>query len=348
MKAGIVGASGYTGGDLIRLLLIHPEVELTYITSRRFQGKFVKHQHPNLRGITDLKFEELTPDKASQCDIIFMAVPHKAAMNIAPDLLEVGLKIVDLSADFRLNDPQVYEKYYCPHTHPELFERAVYGLPELYREELKKADIAAAPGCMASSAILGLAPIMKEAFVDTEHIIIDAKIGSSGGGKKFSLASHHPERSGVVRPYGATGHRHLAEINQELSILAGKSIKVGLSTHAVSMIRGILSTIHVFTTAPVEDKDLWKIYRKMYNKEPFIRFIKQSTGNYRLPDPKVVIGSNFCDIGFVVDENMPRVVVLSALDNLIKGAAGSAVQCMNIMLGLDETMGLMIPALHPI
>jgi N-acetyl-gamma-glutamyl-phosphate/LysW-gamma-L-alpha-aminoadipyl-6-phosphate reductase len=347
MKAGIVGASGYTGGDLIRLLLIHPEVELTYITSRRFQGKYVKHFHPNLRGITDLKFDELDVDKASDCDIIFMAVPHKASMNIAPDLLDVGLKIVDLSADFRLKDQQVYERYYCPHTHPELFERAVYGLPELYREELKNADIAAAPGCMASSAILGLAPIMKEAFVDTEHIIIDSKIGSSGGGKNFSLASHHPERSNVVRPYGAAGHRHLAEIDQELSILAGKPIKVGLSTHAVSMVRGILSTIHVFTTEPVEDKDLWKAYRKRYNKEPFIRFVKQATGNYRLPDPKTVIGSNFCDIGFVVDENIPRIVVLSALDNLIKGAAGSAVQCMNIMQGLDETTGLLIPAAHP-
>ncbi|NVM28022.1 MAG: N-acetyl-gamma-glutamyl-phosphate reductase [Candidatus Helarchaeota archaeon] len=348
MKTGIIGASGYTGGDLIRLLLIHPEVDLTYITSRRYQGKYVKHLHPNLRGITDLQFEELTPEKASECDIIFMAVPHKASMNIAPELLDVGLKIVDLSADFRLKDPEVYEKYYCPHSHPELFEKAVYGLPELYRDNLKNTKIAAAPGCMAASAILGLAPIMKETFIDTEHIITDAKIGSSGGGKNFSFASHHPERSGVVRPYGAAGHRHLAEINQELSILADKPVKVGLSTHAVSMVRGILSTIHVFLTNPVENKDLWKAYRKMYDKEPFIRLIKQPTGNYRLPDPKAVIGSNFCDIGFVIDENMPRVVILSALDNLIKGAAGSAVQCMNIMLGIEETTGLLLPAAHPI
>ncbi|NVM53606.1 MAG: N-acetyl-gamma-glutamyl-phosphate reductase [Candidatus Helarchaeota archaeon] len=348
MKAGIVGASGYTGGDLIRLVLIHPEVELTYITSRRYQGKYVKHLHPNLRGITDLKFEELTPERASQCDIIFMAVPHKASMNIAPDLLDVGLKIVDLSADFRLNDPKEYEKYYCPHTHPELFEKAVYGLPELHREELKKAEIAAVPGCMASSAILGLAPVMTEDFVDLTHIIVDTKIGSSGGGKNFSFASHHPERSGVVRPYGAAGHRHLAEINQELSLITNKTIKVGLSTHAVSMIRGILSTIHVFLTSSVENKDIWKAFRKCYNQEPFIRLIKQATGNYRLPDPKAVIGSNFCDIGFVLDENIPRLVILSAIDNLIKGAAGSAVQCMNIMLGMEETAGLLIPALHPI
>ena len=347
MKAGIVGASGYTGGDLIRLLLIHPEVELTYITSRRYQGKFVKHLHPNLRGITELKFDELTTEKASDCDIIFMAVPHKTSMNIAPDLLEVGLKIVDLSADFRLKDLKEYEKYYCPHTHPELFEKAVYGLPELYRDDLKKAEIAAAPGCMASSAILGMAPLMKEEFIDRDHIIVDAKIGSSGGGKNFSLASHHPERANVVRPYGAAGHRHLAEIDQELSLLAKKPVKVGLSTHAVSMVRGILSTIHVFLTTTVEDKDIWKAFRKMYNKEPFIRFVKQTTGNYRLPDPKAVIGSNFCDIGFVLDENIPRLVVLSALDNLIKGAAGSAVQCMNIMLGIEETTGLLVPAAHP-
>ncbi len=347
MKAGIVGASGYTGGDLIRLLLIHPEVELTYITSRRYQGKYVKHLHPNLRGITDLRFDELSPEKASECDIIFMAVPHKASMNIVPDLLAVGLKVVDLSADFRLKDPDIYERYYCPHTHPELFEKAVYGLPELYRDELKKAEIAAAPGCMAASAILGLAPIIAEKFIDRDHIIIDAKIGSSGGGKNFSFASHHPERANVVRPYGAVGHRHLAEINQELSLIVKQPIKVGLSTHAVSMVRGILSTIHVFLTEPIENKDIWKPFRKMYNKEPFIRFVKQPSGNYRLPDPKAVIGSNFCDIGFMLDEDIPRLVILSALDNLIKGAAGSAVQCMNIMLGIEETTGLLIPAPHP-
>jgi len=347
MKAGIVGASGYTGGDLIRLLLIHPEVELTYITSRQYQGKYIKHYHPNLRGITDLKFDELTPEKASQCDIIFLAVPHKVSMNIVPDLLNVGLKIVDLSADFRLKDPKVYEKYYCPHTHPELFEKAAYGLPELFREEIKKAQIAAAPGCMASSAILGLAPVIKEAFIDKEHIVVDSKIGSSGGGKNFNFASHHPERDGVVRPYAATGHRHLAEIEEKLGIIAEKPIKVGLSTHAVSMVRGILSTIHIFLTSPVEDKDIWKCLRKSYNNEPFIRLIKQPSGNYRLPDPKAVIGSNFCDIGFVLDENMPRLVILSALDNLIKGAAGSAVQCMNIMLGIKETAGLLFPAPHP-
>ncbi|TFG05280.1 MAG: N-acetyl-gamma-glutamyl-phosphate reductase [Promethearchaeota archaeon] len=349
MKAGIVGASGYTGGDLIRLLLIHPEVELTYITSRQYQDKFVKHFHPNLRGITDLKFDEFSIDKATKaCDVIFLAVPHKAAMNIAPDILATGLKLVDLSADFRLKDIQEYEKYYCPHTHPELFEKAVYGLPELHREALKKAAIAAVPGCMASSAILGLAPIIKEDFIDTSHIIIDTKIGSSGGGKNFSFASHHPERTGVVRPYGAAGHRHLAEINQELSFVAGTPIKVGLSTHAVDMVRGILSTIHIFLNREVEDKDIWKPFRKQYNNEPFIRFVKQTTGNYRLPDPKGVIGSNFCDIGFVLDENIPRLVILSAIDNLIKGAAGSAVQSMNVMLGLEETAGLMIPALYPI
>ncbi|MHA1265585.1 MAG: N-acetyl-gamma-glutamyl-phosphate reductase [Candidatus Helarchaeota archaeon] len=349
MQAGIVGASGYTGGELIRLLLIHPEVELAYITSRRFQGKFVKHYHPNLRGITDLKFEEFSVERATEkCDILFLAVPHKTSMNIASDLLEVGLKIVDLSADFRLKDPRIYEQYYCPHTHPELFEKAVYGLPELHREEIKQAHLVAAPGCMAASAILGLAPLITEDFVDTEHIIIDTKIGSSGGGKNFSFASHHPERAGVVRPYAAVGHRHLAEINQELSLLKTSAVSVGLSTHAVSMIRGILSTIHVFLNRPVEEKTIWKIYRSQYNQEPFIRFVKQASGNYRLPDPKAVIGSNFCDLGFVMDESIPRLVVLSALDNLIKGAAGSAVQCMNLMLGLEETAGLLFPGLHPI
>ena len=347
-KAGVIGASGYTGGDLIRLLLIHPEVELTYITSRQYQGKFIKLFHPNLRGITDLKFDEFTMEKASECEVIFLAVPHKVTMNIVPELLNTGIKIVDLSADFRLKDPKIYKKYYCPHTHPELLEKAVYGLPELHREELKSTQLAAVPGCMAASAILGLAPIINESFIDLNHIVIDAKIGSSGGGKNFSFASHHPERDGVVRPYGATEHRHIAEIEQELDLITSKEIKLGFSAHAVSMIRGILSTIHVFLTEKVEDKDIWMPFRKRYNKEPFIRFIKQPTGNYRLPDPKAVIGSNFCDLGFVLDEEIPRLVIFSALDNLIKGAAGTAVQCMNIMLGLDETAGLMIPGLHPI
>ncbi|TFF89325.1 MAG: N-acetyl-gamma-glutamyl-phosphate reductase [Promethearchaeota archaeon] len=348
MKAGIVGASGYTGGELLRLIINHPEVEIQYITSRRFMGKFVHSVHPNLRSLSEIKFESFEVDRATECDVIFLAVPHGASMNIAPDILETGVKVIDLSADFRLDDVSVYNKYYGEHSCPEYLDKKVYGLPELYRKDIKSASLVACCGCMATSVILGLMPIMKEDFVDSEHLTADTKIGSSGGGKSFSFASHHPERDNVVRPYKVTGHRHTAEMNQELSKIAEHEITVAFSAHGVSMVRGILSTIQVFTSRAVEDRELWKLYRSKYNKEPFIRVIKKRAGNFRLPDPKIVSGSNFCDVGFEIDEDMHRIVVLSALDNLIKGASGSAIQSMNIMFGLEETTGLMIPGLHPI
>ncbi|NHI93240.1 MAG: N-acetyl-gamma-glutamyl-phosphate reductase [Candidatus Lokiarchaeota archaeon] len=349
MKVAIIGASGYTGGELIRLLYMHPESEINLITSRRFEGQSISVQHPNFRKNLSIKFDTFSVEKALKNDFIFLAVPHKVAQTIAPDLVNSGIKIIDLSADFRLKDPKVYEKYYVPHENPELLKKSVYGLPELHREEIKTAQIVATPGCMAATSILALSPIMKYPdLIDLEHIICDAKIGSSGGGRDFSLASHHPERKGVIRPYKPTNHRHTAEINQELSILANNTINVGFSAHAVDIVRGILSTCHVFLKKSVEDKDIWKIYREMYNKEPFIRIIKQKTGIYRLPDPKILIGSNYCDVGFVIDENINRLVVLGALDNLIKGAAGMAMQCFNIMNNFNETLGLEEPGFHPI
>jgi len=348
MNVGIVGASGYTGGELIRLLLGHPEVEIKYITSRTYIGKYVHSVHPNLRHVCSIKFENFELNRATECDVIFLAVPHGAAMNIAPDILDTGVKVIDLSADFRLEDLAEYNKYYGEHSCPELLEKRVYGLPELYRDELKKASLVACCGCMATSVILGIAPIISADFIDKKHITADSKIGSSGGGKSFSFASHHPERANVVRPYKVTGHRHTAEMNQELSKLTNEKINVAFSAHGVSMVRGILSTIQIFTNREVEDKELWKLYRSKYNNEPFIRIIKQKTGNFRLPDPKIVSGSNFCDVGFEIDKYMPRIVILSALDNLIKGASGSAIQSMNIMFGFDESTGLMIPGIHPI
>ncbi|MHA1231593.1 MAG: N-acetyl-gamma-glutamyl-phosphate reductase [Candidatus Helarchaeota archaeon] len=349
MKIGIIGASGYTGGELVRLLIGHPQVEIQYITSRRYAGKHVHTIHPNLRHICKIKFETFEVNRATECDVIFLAVPNGASMNIVPDIIETGVKIIDLSADFRLENLSEYKKYYGEHACPELLEKRVYGLPELYRDEIKKASLVATCGCMATSTILGLAPIINADFVDTEHITADSKIGSSGAGRSsFSFATHHPERANVVRPYKVTGHRHSAEINQELSKIAKKEISVAFSAHGVNMVRGILTTIQVFINREVEDKELWKLFRSKYNKEPFIRIVKQQTGNFRLPDPKIVNGSNFCDVGFEIDQYMPRIVILSALDNLIKGASGSAVQSMNLMFGLDETTGLMYPGLHPI
>ncbi len=348
MKVGVVGASGYTGGALLNLLFSHPEVEIEMVTSRQYQGKLVSDLHPNFRKFSKIKFENLELSKAGNCDFIFLAVPHKSAMHIVPGLLETGVKVIDLSADFRLKSLEDYEKYYGEHTCPELFKKAAYGLPELHRDEIKKAEIIACCGCMATSSVLALAPLVKAGIINTEHIICDAMMGSSGGGKKFTLASHHPERYGVIRPYKAVGHRHTAEINQELSLIANKKITVGFSAHAVNIVRGLSTTNHVYLLKPLEDKDIWKLYRDFYKNEPFIRLIKQKKGIYRLPDPKVLIGSNYCDIGFMLDQDISRLVAISALDNLVKGAAGLAVQSFNIINGFEETKGLEFPGFHPI
>lgn len=348
MKVSVVGASGYTGGELLRLLFSHPEVEIAMITSRQYQGKLVSEMHPNFRKFTSLKFENFDMKKAAECDFIFLAIPHRSAMHIVPDLLATGIKIIDISADFRLKSLEVYQKYYGEHACPDLLEKAVYGLPELHREEIKSANLIACCGCMATSSILALAPLIKAGIIDTEHIICDAKMGSSGAGKTEGSASQYSERYGVIRPYKVVGHRHEAEINQELSLIAKKEIKVGFSAHAVNIVRGVLTTNHAYLLNPLENKDIWKIYRDFYGNEPFIRLIKQSKGIYRLPDPKILIGSNYCDIGFMLDENIPRLVVLSALDNLVKGAAGLAIQCFNIMNNFKETLGLEFPGFHPI
>ena len=262
-------------------------------------------------------------------------------------MVETGVKIIDLSADFRLRDPATYEKYYTKHTAPELIKRFAVGVPELHREEIKKADLVGVPGCMATSAILALAPPVKDNMIEKERIVVDLKVGSSGSGSEPSIASHHAERFGAMRPYKTIGHRHIAEIEQELNQLTNQPVKISFSPHAVNSVRGILATIHVFLTQKTSELDIWKSYRSFYKNEPFIRFVKDSEGLYKLPDPKVVVGSNFCDIGFELDDHVNRLVIFSAIDNLVKGAAGQAVQCLNIMYGLDEKTGLKTPPLHP-
>jgi len=304
--------------------------------------------HPNLRGITTLKFSPLDlSGLADKCDLVFLATPHGTSKDMVPSLLGEGVKVVDLSADFRLKDPADYPRWYgWDHTHPELLEEAVYGLPELHREEIKKADLVACSGCMAVASTLALAPSVRAGFIDRERIVIDVKIGSSGGGSEPTLASHHPERFGGLRPYKVVGHRHTAEIEQELTLVGGDDVKVAFSAHAVNMARGILTTCHLWLTQQVRERDIWRAYRGFYADEPFIRIVKYRKGLYRLPDPKVVVGTNFCDVGFELDTHVERLVVLSAIDNLVKGAAGQAVQCFNIMLGLDERTGLDIIGIH--
>jgi len=350
MKVGVFGASGYVGGELLRLLLRHPRVELVSATSNRYAGEFIHRVHPNLRGQTSLKFAKPDPQKiVEECDLLFVATPHGVSSTFMPQILETGLRVIDASADFRLKEPEAYPKWYgWSHKCPELLEKAVYGLPELHREEIKTAQLVAGPGCMAAAAILALAPIVKSGKVEKKRIVVDFKVGSSGAGAKPSLSSHHPEHYSVVRPYKPVGHRHTAEIEQELGVLAGAKVSVAMSAHAVNMVRGILATCHVFLTDQVSSIEIWRLYRGFYGGEPFIRLVRDRKGIFRYPDPKIVVGSNYCDIGFEIDEHTDRVVFLSAVDNLMKGAAGTAVQDMNIMCGWDEKEGLWDSGLHPV
>jgi N-acetyl-gamma-glutamyl-phosphate/LysW-gamma-L-alpha-aminoadipyl-6-phosphate reductase len=350
MKVGIIGGSGYVGGELLRLLLFHPKLKVTLVTSQKYAGEYLHTIHPNLRGVTQLKFTryELSEVKKN-CELVFTALPHGTAVKFVPELLEAGLKVIDMSADFRLKDPENYVKWYgWSHPAPELLKEAVYGLPELHRTEIREAELVACPGCIATSGILALTPLVKSALIDKERIIVDAKIGSSGGGSNPSIASHHPERAGGTRPYKPVDHRHTPEIEQELSLLSGKPVRVALTPHAVNMVRGILSTIHTFMAGEVTLKDVWTAFRSMYEGEPFVRFYRYKKGLYQYPDPKIVVGSNFCDIGFEIDQRLNRLVVFSAIDNLMKGAASQAVQCLNIMLGLNEKTGLENVGFHPV
>ena len=350
MKVGVVGASGYVGGEILRLLVSHPNAEISMVTSRQYVGEYISRIQPGLKGFTDLTFSELDYDKLTdKCDLVFTAVPHGTAVDIVKALYDRGMKVIDLSADYRLHNPADYDKWYgWQHPHPELLAKSVFGVPELHREEIKKSQLVSCPGCMAVTSILGLYPLIKKNLVDTEHIIVDSKIGSSGAGAGTVSGTHHAMRSGVIRPYKPTKHRHTGEIEQELSLAAGNKIKVSMSPHAVDIVRGILCTNHVFLKQPLSEMDLWKIYREQYQNEKFIRLIRDKKGFYKFPDPKFVVGSNFCDVGFDIDEDNNRVVVLSASDNLMKGAAGSAIQNMNVMAGFNEMDGIAQTPLTPV
>ena len=349
MRIGIVGGTGYVGGELLRLLLLHPLAEVTIVTSRQSAGEFIFNMHPNLRGLTNLKFVPLEiAELQKNCDVVFTATPHGGSIHLVPKLLEVGLKIIDMSADFRLKNADDYEKWYgWKHPNPEFLKETAYGLPEFHRQEIRSASLVACPGCMATATILALAPAIKAGFVEKNRIVVDVKIGSSGGGSKPSIASHHPERFGGVRPYKVAGHRHIAEIEQELNALSNESVTIAFTPHAVNMVRGILSTIHTFARTPLTNKDLWKVLRSSYESEPFIRLVKYHKGPYQLPDPKVTLGTNFCDIGFELDPRTNRLLLFSAIDNMIKGASGQGIQCLNIMMGIEESTGLKSTGFHP-
>jgi N-acetyl-gamma-glutamyl-phosphate/LysW-gamma-L-alpha-aminoadipyl-6-phosphate reductase len=349
LKIGIVGGSGYVGGELLRILLFHPNVDVTMVTSRKNVGEYIFNVHPNLRGSTQLKFvPQNISELQNKCDLVFTATPHGSAVNIVPDLLQVGLKVIDMSADFRLKDPYDYDKWYgWKHTNPELLAKAVYGLPELHRTKIKNANLIACPGCMATAAILGLAPIVKADLVEKDKIIVDLKVGSSGGGAKPTIVSHHPERFGGVRPYNVINHRHIAEVQQELNELTKTKNLIAFTPHSVNMVRGILATIHAFPNQPIINKDVWNALRELYVDEPFIRLVKYKKGPYKLPNPKVVLGTNFCDIGFEIDPRTNRLLIFSAIDNMIKGASGQGIQCLNILMGVPEKTGINSIGFHP-
>ncbi|GCE48759.1 N-acetyl-gamma-glutamyl-phosphate reductase [Thermosporothrix hazakensis] len=352
IRAAIVGGSGYTGGELARLLLFHPEVEITQVASGSRAGQFLHSVHPNLRKLTGIRF--CRPEDLMPCDVLFLCLPHGASAGMMEHYRTLAPRVIDLSADFRLRSSTLYQRWYGgehPATH--LLGEAVYGLPELHRAELSEATLVSGTGCMATASILGLAPLYRAGLVNEQMpLVVEAKIGSSAAGAAPGASSHHPDRSGAVRSFQPTGHRHSAELIQELGVLRGQpdglTQSVAFSATAVELVRGILVTAHVFLNEQIDEKVLWRVYREAYGREPFIRIVKERSGVYRYPEPKILAGSNFCDIGFELDAAQRRVVVMAALDNLMKGAAGNAVQAMNCMFGLDETAGLLFPGLHPV
>ncbi len=350
IKVAIAGGSGYTAGELLRTLLFHPQVEIAQVASGSHAGQYVTSTHPQLRGVTALRY--CRPDDLMACDLLFLCLPHGHAAEHIEHYRALASRVIDLSADFRLRSPARYRRWYgSDHPAPELLREAVYGLPELHREQLSTASLVSGTGCMATAALLGLTPLYRADVVDQGMpLVVEAKIGSSAAGATPGPGSHHPDRSGAVRSFQPTGHRHTAELLQELAGASGGELTqtVAFSATAIELVRGILITAHVFTREPVDEKLLWRIYREAYGREPFVRVVKERQGVYRYPEPKILAGSNYCDVGFEVDAEQGRVVVLAALDNLVKGAAGNAVQAMNCMYGWDETLGLSFPGLHPV
>mgnify|MGYP001583553149 FL=1 len=345
VQVSIAGASGYVGGELLRLLLFHPKVAVLQVTSQSLAGKFVFKTHPNLRKRTQLQFSKLA--ELRPCDVLFLSLPHGESMEKMREFKKIAPRIIDLSADFRLNREKDYEEWYRkPHACPEMLKEFVYGIPELHRQEMKHSNFISSAGCNATVTILGVYPFFKQGLVEADRTVVEVKVGSSEGGNSPSPASHHPERSGAVRSFMPAGHRHSAEILQELSF--GEPIRIHFSVTSIEMVRGALATSHLFLKENLEEKDIWKVYRQAYNNEPFIRIVKDNEGIYRYPEPKLLTGTNYCDIGFTKDEKSNRLVVISAIDNLMKGAAGQAVQAFNIMHGYEEGEGLEFPGLHPV
>lgn len=349
LKAGVVGATGYMGGEALRVLLEHPGVDVAWATSR--SGGAIEDYHPNLYG---LNVPLVHPDKVSPCDAVFLALPAGAAIQAAAKFLAAGSKVIDLGAAFRLKDRATWQAVYGQeHTHWSLAEEAAYGIAELHADEIRAARLVANPGCFSSAAILGLAPLVKAGIIDEGRIVIDGLSGTAGMGAELARPAHHPEIGGNLVPYNVVGHRHTFEMEQELSVLAGKKVAVHFTPTYVPIVRGILSVCHAFPLKATAREDLLELYRRFYAGQPFVKVYdlpRQADAAWQYkPYPWVsaVAGTNFCFIGLDVDEPRNRIVVFSVLDSLGKGGAQAGVENMNLMFGLDRTAGLTRRALHP-
>jgi N-acetyl-gamma-glutamyl-phosphate reductase len=337
-RIAVIGASGYTGAELLRLLVQHPDAELVCVTSRQYAGQPVAGIFPSLRSLVDLNFEDLnSAGLAGRVDLVFTAVPHQTAMNMVPELLDAGCRVVDLSADFRLKDIATYEAWYQIHTSPDLLSEAVYGLPELFREHIPEARLVANPGCYPTSIALALTPLLEQKRIDPSTMIVDSKSGASGAGRSAKLDTIFCEVNEGFKAYGLPRHRHTPEIEQTLSVVSGEAVTISFTPHLLPVNRGILSTCYASLVGPATLDELHGHYLDRYSAETFVRVLPKG----QLPNISQVTGSNFCDIGLAVDDRTGRVIAVAVIDNLVKGAAGQALQNMNLMLGLPEQTGLM-------
>ncbi|MDH4328112.1 MAG: N-acetyl-gamma-glutamyl-phosphate reductase [Nitrospira sp.] len=345
-RVAIAGASGYAGAELVRLAAAHPYYEITAVTSEKSAGQPVSAVFPSLTGIVEHRFEALAPeDLAERADAVFLALPHTKSQDPVALCMQAGKLVVDLSADYRLKDVAAYEQWYqSPHAHPHLLEQAVYGLPELHREAIANAKLVASPGCYPTAAILQLAPLLAHKLVQPDLIVIDAKSGISGAGRSPALPYHFPEAHESLEPYKIGTHRHIPEIEQELSGVMKKTgaVTITFTPHLVPMNRGILSTAYCRLVHDVPLAELRRLYKEFYKGERFVRLYEDI-----VPNPRYIKGSNYCDVGVYTDPRAGWVVTVAAVDNLVKGAAGQAIQAMNLMMGIPEESGLTQPGSYP-
>lgn len=341
-NVGIVGATGYTGVELIRLLVLHKEVQLKVITSQSKAGKKISELHPSLQGIADLELEEMESLKGYDLDLVFLALPHRVSMDFVKEHGLDNFRIVDLSGDFRLPDPDLYEKWYeKKHSCPEYMEESVYGMPEIYRDKIRNRDLVANPGCYPTSSILALLPLIEQRVIDPKSIIVDSKSGVTGAGSSPKQMTHFPNQFGNFFAYGLKSHRHTPEIEKILGTSSSEPLQIQFTPHLLPIDRGILTTTYSTPIKAVDDSLVREIFLNRYEKEHFVRVVDQP------PSVKNVRGSNYCDVYATYDERTGRIITISAIDNLVKGAAGQAIQNMNIMFGLIETTGLKYPPLNP-